>query len=77
MSLSKLLLANLRMKYVLKILFIVCVPYRMKIYTEFNSATWLRLVKFTELNISEFWFLNFNYICYHLEISKGKIISGI
>ena len=30
------------------------VPYRMKIYTEFNLATWLKLVKFTELNISEF-----------------------
>ena len=29
-------------------------PYRMKIYTEFNLATWLRLVKFMELNISEY-----------------------
>ena len=27
---------------------------RMKIYTKFNLATWLRLVKFTELNISKF-----------------------
>ena len=25
-------------------------PYRMKIYTEFNLATWLRMVKFMELN---------------------------
>ena len=30
------------------------IPYRMKIYTEVNLATWLRLVNFTELNISEF-----------------------
>ena len=31
----------------------------MKIYAEVNLVTLLRLVKFTELNISEFWFLNF------------------
>ena len=30
---------------------IIIIPYRMKIYTEFNFATWLRLVKHTELNI--------------------------
>ena len=35
-------------------LFYNCIPYRMKLYTEFNLATWLRLVKFTDLNISEF-----------------------
>ena len=29
------------------------VPYRMEIYTEFNLANWLRLSKFTELNISK------------------------
>ena len=29
------------------------IPYSMKIYTEFNLAPWLRLVKFTELNISK------------------------
>ena len=29
-------------------------PYLMKIYTELNSATWLRLVKFTKLNVSKF-----------------------
>ena len=29
-------------------------PYKMKIYTEFNLATWLRLAKFTELNIAKF-----------------------
>ena len=27
---------------------------QVEIYTEFNLATWLRMVKFTELNISEF-----------------------
>ena len=26
---------------------------QVEIYTEFNLATWLRMVKFTELNISE------------------------
>ena len=30
------------------------IPYGMKIFTEFNLAIWLRMVKFTELNISEF-----------------------
>ena len=30
------------------------VASRMKICKEFNSASWLRLVTFTELNISEF-----------------------
>ena len=29
-------------------------------------ATWLGLIKFTELNISEFWLLNFNNIIYEL-----------
>ena len=42
----------------------------MKIFTEFNLAIWLRMVKFTELNISEFWFLNSNFICYHWDILK-------
>ena len=35
----------------------VRLPYWMKIFTEFNLAIWLRMVKFMELNISEFWFL--------------------
>ena len=39
--------------------------YRMKIYMDFNLATWLRSVNFTELNISEFLFLNFYYMIYH------------
>ena len=29
-------------------------PYRIKIYTKFILVTWLKLVKFTELNISKF-----------------------
>ena len=29
-------------------------------YTEFNLAAWLRLVKSMELNISEFWILFIN-----------------
>lgn len=29
-------------------------PYKMKINTEFNSVTWSRMVKYTELDISEF-----------------------
>ena len=33
---------------------VYCIPYRMKIYMEFNLATGLRLFKFTELNISKF-----------------------
>ena len=31
----------------------------MKIYTEYNLVTWLILVEFMELNISEFLFWNF------------------
>ena len=36
---------------------LICVKYtlhRMKIYLEFSLPLWLRLAKFTELNISEF-----------------------
>ena len=32
---------------------LVYIPYRMKIYTEFNLATWLRSLKFPKLNIGE------------------------
>ena len=56
------------------------IPYRIKIYTKFNLATGLRLVKFTELNISEFLFMNFNYLIYKLssrEIPKDIIKSRI
>ena len=45
-------------------------PYRMKIYTEFNSSTWLRLAIFAELTNSVFWLLNFNYTLYHWVISQ-------
>ena len=55
----------------------VLLPYMMKIYTECNLATWLRLVKLAELNISQFWFLNFDYMRYHWDISKNIMISGI
>ena len=47
----------------------------MKICTKINLATWLRLVKFNELNISKLWFLNSKYISCHWGISKNKIIS--
>ena len=50
-------------------------PYRMKIYTAFNLAIWLRLVKFKERKISKFWFLNFNHMNHHWGISKNWIIS--
>ena len=36
-------------------------PYRMEIYTVFSLATWLKFVKFMELNISKLWFFNFDY----------------
>ena len=39
--------------------------YMMKIYKDFNLVTWLRSVNFTELNISEFSYLNFYYMIYH------------
>ena len=47
----------------------------MKLYTEFNLVTWLRLVKFTELNINLFRLLNFNYRSCHWEIYKIIRIS--
>ena len=53
------------------------IPHCMKIFTEFNLAIWPRLVKFTELNIGEFWFLNSSYISYHWDILKNQMLSGI
>ena len=50
-------------------------PYRMKIYKGFNLGTWFSMVKFTYLNITEIWCLNFKYISYHWEIPKGIITS--
>ena len=52
-------------------------PYRMKIYTEINLATWLRLVKLMELNISKIWSLNCDYLCYQRDISENNMLSGI
>ena len=46
---------------------IVLLPYRLKLYTEFNLATWPRMVKFTELSIREFRFLDVKYICFIIE----------
>ena len=51
------------------------IRYRMKINTEFNLESWLRLVKFMEFNINEFWFHVFD--SYHWEIPKNIIMSGI
>ena len=39
----------------------IWVPNRMKIFTDFHWANWLALVKFMELNVSEFWLLNFSF----------------
>ena len=50
--------------------------YRMKMYTEFSLATWLRMVKFTESNISEFLSLNFNYKSCNWKIREILIITG-
>ena len=44
----------------------------MKIYTEFNLATLPRMVKFMELNISEFQFLNFGYTLYKQSLNGSS-----
>ena len=44
---------------------IVSLPYRLTLYTEFNLATWPRMVKFTDLSNGEFRFLDFKYISSH------------
>ena len=41
----------------------------MKIYMEFYLASWLYMAKFTELNISDFLFLNFD-MCKNLLIGQ-------
>ena len=59
---SYLLLLDLELKLIVNHLVIITVlefsgnniPYRMKIYTEFNLGTWFRLDKLTVSNISEF-----------------------
>ena len=45
---------------------IVLLPYRLKLYTEFNLATWPRMDKFTELSIREFRFLDDKYIMVYM-----------
>ena len=52
---------------------IITIPQEMKNFIEFNLATWLRLVKFTELNISKFWVLNFDYNKLSLRVSEKYI----
>ena len=48
------------------------IPCMMKIYTEFDLATLLRLAM--ELSTSKFRFLNLNYISYHWKTPKRIII---
>lgn len=48
--------------------FCKAIPYRMIVYMYFNLATWLRIVNFAELNISELLFLNLSYISYHCKV---------
>ena len=43
----------------------VCIRYMMTVHTEFTLATWPKMVKFAESNITEFQFLFFSYISYH------------
>ena len=53
----------------LLIIYILYPTLRDEKYTEFNLATWLRLVKLPKLNISKLWFLDLKYISYHWEFS--------
>ena len=49
----------------------------MKVNTEFNLATLPRIVKFSESNISEFWFLNFSNISHHWKILKNLWLAEL
>ena len=42
-------------------IFVILELYRMKICMEFNIVTWMRMVKFRELNIANLDFLNVSY----------------
>ena len=55
------------------------IPYRMKVYTEFNSTAWPIKVTLMELNIGEFWFWNFWHISYHWKnlLSNNNRISKL
>ena len=55
------------------IISMVWICHRMKIYREFNLVTWLRLVNFMELNISEFCFLYVNYVNYHYHLNLANL----
>ena len=46
-------------------LYLMLLPYRMKMFMEFNLAFWLRLVKFTILNVSKILIFEFLRISYH------------
>ena len=46
-------------------------PYIIQVYAEFKLATWLRLDKFTELNISEFCFWISIHLSYHWSVLKN------
>ena len=45
--------------------YLMLLRYRMKMYMEFNLATWLRLVKFTVLNVSKILIFELFRISYH------------
>ena len=45
--------------------YLMLLPYRMKMFMEFNLAFWLRLVKFTILNVSKILIFEFLRISYH------------
>ena len=51
----------------------VCIPYRMKIitYMELSLVSWRGMVKFAELYISEFWFVNINFMSYYFRDFKN------
>ena len=49
----------------------------MKIFTEFKLVTGLTVVKFTELNVSDFGFLTFSCISYNWKVGSNLIMSGI
>ena len=48
---------------------------RMKIYTEFNLAPWLKMVQFVVLNIEGFWFLISIVILALIEIERQPLWS--
>ena len=51
--------------------------YRMKIYAEFNLATWFKMVKIPQWNASKLISEKWSYICHRGQICKNAIIDGI